>query len=128
MCYIPILERKGRQEGPVSGLLSGRWRGSYEQAGKVFDFGLSLVVHPNGTVSGSGQDDDIAVFNRDGFNINGIWDPSGHTVRFEKSYVGGNDVLYQGTFDSNNIILGKWTLGSTLSGTFALVHNGGRKG
>ena len=77
------------------------------------------MVKPDGSMSGTGQDDDIFHWNADGFVIDGKYDSSDLTVVFTKRYTNGREMLYRGIFDSGNGISGTWTCGSA-SGTFTL--------
>ena len=103
----------------ISELQPGRWFGSYKQNRKAYGFEASLVVQPDGAFSGTGQDDDIFHWNKDGFVIDGRYDSSDLTIVFTKSYTNSHDVLYRGILDPNNGIYGTWTLGCA-SGTFTL--------
>ena len=135
----------------VSGLLSGRWRGSYEDNGKSHGWTVNLVVNVDGTISGSGQDDDcpridlqsisvpmpktsaspgypvIDLCNgTNGFIINGTWSSSRQTVVFSKRYALSHAILFRGIIYSDKI-LGRWTIeGLGQSGTFVLEYDDGR--
>ena len=138
----------------VSGLLSGRWRGSYEDNGKSHGWIVNLVVNVDGTISGSGHDDDCPRIDLQStasvpmaktfafpnspvidlcnggtnrFIINGTWSSSRQTVVFSKRYALSPAILFRGIIYPDKI-LGRWTIESLgQSGTFVLEYDDGRK-
>ncbi len=93
---------------------SGSWRGYWEQTfwGRQLMHNLVLTF-AHGTVQGRGTDCIGA------FTFQGEHDAQGH-VTLVKQYLGKHQVLYQGTYDGEGSILGRWTIPPAWSGPFAL--------
>ena len=100
----------------ISVLRSGRWKGYYLQVDQRHGFTISLDIQPDGTISGSGTDDDNKDWNKDGFVINGKWNSADSSITFTKSYVRTANVYYRGRIDSNNR--------NTISGNYYFQLNG----
>jgi hypothetical protein len=93
---------------------SGAWRGYWEQQiyGRqmMCDLTLNFV---NGCIAGSGRD-------RIGlFTFLGLYDNQGDVV-LVKCYEGKHSVLYDGKYDGEGTIFGRWRINEGLSGPFAL--------
>jgi hypothetical protein len=92
---------------------SGPWRGYWEQAAwgrqpmteLTFDFA-------GGVVTGNGRDC-IGPF-----SFHGRY--AGGTVTMIKQYHGRHAVKYEGSYDGEGTIFGRWSIGSQWSGPFAL--------
>jgi hypothetical protein len=93
---------------------SGAWRGYWQQVGwgrqPMHDLRLRFVA---GTVQGTGHDCIGA------FTFHGSYDEQG-TVLLVKQYVGRHCVHYNGRYDGEGTIFGRWNIGASWSGPFAL--------
>jgi hypothetical protein len=99
---------------------SGPWRGYWEQALFGRQSMGDLVLHFEGTeVTGHGHD--IV----GPFTFTGSCDDRGNVV-LVKQYLGRHKVLYRGTYDGEGTILGRWSIGATWTGPFALSPVRGR--
>src|SRR4051794_34784171 len=93
---------------------SGAWRGYWEQAGYGRQPMHDLVLRfGGGQVEGSGRD----CIGR--FTFAGTYDDRG-SVTLVKQYVGRHRVQYQGTYDGEGTIYGRWSIYDVYSGPFAL--------
>jgi hypothetical protein len=94
---------------------SGRWRAYWEQAGWGRKLMHNLVLRfAEGTIEGEGRDC-IGPF-----TFCGTYDEHG-SVRLVKQYIGGHRVLYQGTYDCEGTIFGRWSIDTVWSGPFAMT-------
>jgi hypothetical protein len=93
---------------------SGPWRGYWEQAGFGREFMHPLVLRfADGIVTGQGSDC-VGPFTFEGFyNQDG-------SVTLVKQYLGQHAVVYQGTYDGEGTIAGRWSIAGLLTGPFAL--------
>jgi hypothetical protein len=93
---------------------SGPWRGYWEQVGwgrqAMNDFVLRFV---EGTVLGQGTDC-IGPF-----TFQGRYDQAGR-VTLIKHYLGRHTVKYEGSYDGEGTIFGRWSIGTGWSGPFAM--------
>ncbi len=93
---------------------SGRWRAYWEQAGWGRQLMHDLVLRfAEGTVEGHGRDC-IGPF-----TFQGHYDDRG-SIRMVKQYIGRHRVLYEGTYDGEGTIFGRWSIGELWSGPFAM--------
>src|SRR6184192_4218881 len=93
---------------------SGPWRGYWEQALFGRQSMQELILRfADGVVTGEGKD----VIGR--FTFRGTYDQAG-TVRMVKQYVGKHQVLYEGNWDGEGTLFGRWSIGEAWSGPFAL--------
>jgi hypothetical protein len=93
--------------------LSGRWTGYWEAAGwgrRTMRLTLRLG---EGRIAGEG-DDCIGPF-----TFSGHYDEHGH-VSMVKQYIGQHQLLYEGTYDGEGMIFGRWSSSPSWSGPFAL--------
>ncbi len=93
---------------------SGEWRGYWDQTafGRQ-PMGPLLLRFHDGRIDGEGRD--IV----GPFTFTGDYDEHG-AVRLVKQYLGRHQVFYQGTYDGEGTIFGKWRIHPFWSGTFAL--------
>jgi hypothetical protein len=93
---------------------SGAWRGYWEQVLWGRQPMEPLVLRfADGIVEGEGEDC-IGPF-----TFTGLYEADG-TVTMIKQYLGKHTVQYQGTYDGEGTIYGRWSIGSAWSGPFAL--------
>jgi hypothetical protein len=93
---------------------SGAWRGYWEQVFWGRQPMEDLVLHfEDGVVTGEGAD----VVGP--FTFSGLYDERGQ-VTLVKQYIGLHRVVYQGTYDGEGTIYGRWSIGEQWSGPFAL--------
>jgi len=93
---------------------SGPWRGYWEQVYWGRQPMNALVLRfGDGVVSGEGTDC-IGPF-----TFQGRYDAAGH-VAMMKKYIGRHSVNYEGTYDGEGTIFGRWSIGASWSGPFAL--------
>ena len=94
---------------------TGAWRGYWEQIllGRQPMADLYLRFD-SGQIDGDGVD----VVGQ--FTFTGTYDGSG-AVTLVKQYIGRHEVLYQGAYDGEGSILGRWSIGGIQSGPFALA-------
>jgi hypothetical protein len=94
---------------------TGMWRGYWEDTvhGRQPMADLSLRFD-SGRIDGDGVD----VVGR--FTFTGTYDGSG-AVTLVKHYVDRHQVLYQGAYDGEGSILGRWSIEPSWSGPFALA-------
>jgi hypothetical protein len=93
---------------------SGAWRGYWEQQGWGRQSMDPLILHfHDGAISGEGRDVIGA------FSFHGSYDDRGN-VTLTKQYVGRHSVLYQGSYDGEGTIFGRWSIAPYWSGPFAL--------
>jgi hypothetical protein len=93
---------------------SGAWRGYWEQLGWGRQPMAPLTLRfAGGRVEGEGRD----CIGR--FTFAGRYDERG-TVTMTKQYVGRHAVRYEGTYDGEGTLFGRWSIGTTWSGPFAL--------
>jgi hypothetical protein len=78
-----------------------------------------VLTFDGGTVQGLGRD----VIGR--FTFEGTYDDRGN-IRMVKQYLGKHQVLYEGTYDGEGTIFGRWSIGPLVSGPFALSPARGR--
>lgn len=93
---------------------SGAWRGYWEQAayGRQTMGPLFLRFH-DGRIDGEGRD----IIGS--FTFQGEYDEHGR-VHLVKQYIGRHQVDYQGNYDGEGTIFGRWTILPFSSGPFAL--------
>jgi hypothetical protein len=93
---------------------SGAWRGYWEQAGfgRQLMYDLTLYFEGGG-ITGEGYDC-IGPF-----TFAGEYDEHGDVV-LVKQYLGRHQVVYNGRYDGEGTIYGRWTIGELWSGPFAL--------
>jgi hypothetical protein len=93
---------------------SGAWKGFWDQGswGRQEMRGLVLRF-AGGAVEGEGRD----VVGR--FTFHGSYDDQGH-VSLVKQYVGRHQVVYEGSYDGEGSILGRWLIFGVGIGKFAL--------
>jgi hypothetical protein len=93
---------------------SGEWQGFWDQDiwGRQEMRGLVLRF-AGGAVEGEGRD----MVGR--FTFRGSYDDQGH-VSLVKQYVGRHQVVYEGTYDGEGTILGRWFILGAGIGKFAL--------
>jgi hypothetical protein len=99
---------------------SGAWRGFWEQP--VFgrqSMRQMVLRFEGGRIDGDGVD----VIGR--FTFTGSYDDSG-SVALIKQYAGRHQVIYRGAYDGEGSILGRWSIGDSWSGPFALAPIRGR--
>ena len=90
------------------------WRGYWEQRGWGRQPMHDVVLEVReGIVSGQGSD----CIGR--FSFRGTWDSQG-VVSLVKQYVGKHQVLYQGQYDGEGTIFGRWSIAPFDSGEFLL--------
>jgi hypothetical protein len=93
---------------------SGLWRGYWEQVYWGRQPMPDLVLHfADGIVTGEGRDC-IGPF-----TFEGTYDDRGNVVMV-KQYLGRHKVLYEGTYDGEGTVFGRWSIGGFWSGPFAL--------
>jgi hypothetical protein len=93
---------------------SGAWRGYWEQAGWGRQPMGELVLHfVDGQIFGDGRD----VIGP--FRFDGRYDERGR-IRMTKEYLGRHTVEYEGAYDGEGSIFGRWWIGELWSGPFAL--------
>jgi hypothetical protein len=93
---------------------SGAWRGYWEQQGFGRQPMHELVLRfEDGRVEGKGVD----CVGR--FTFSGRYDESGRVV-LTKQYLRRHSVRYEGTYDGEGTIYGRWTIDPYWSGPFAL--------
>jgi hypothetical protein len=93
---------------------SGPWRGYWEQPVFGRQPMNDLVLRfADGVVEGEGRD----IVGR--FTFHGAYDDRGN-VTLVKQYLGRHRVLYQGTYDGEGTLYGRWSIGELWSGPFAL--------
>jgi hypothetical protein len=93
---------------------SGTWRGYWEQ--EVWGrqpMGPLVLRFADGRIEGEGRD----VIGP--FVFEGEYDDHG-SIRMIKQYLGRHQVLYQGTYDGEGTIFGRWSITPFWSGPFAL--------
>jgi hypothetical protein len=93
---------------------SGPWRGYWEQ--QLFGrqpMNELVLRFADGKVRGQGRD----CIGR--FTFQGRYDDRG-SVTLVKQYLGRHQVLYQGTYDGEGTLFGRWSIGEEWSGPFAL--------
>jgi hypothetical protein len=96
---------------------SGSWRGFWEQQQYGRQLMRDLVLtFTDGKVKGSGVD----VIGP--FTFEGDYDNEGN-VTLVKQYTGRHNVLYQGRFDGEGTIFGRWSISPYWAGPFALSPN-----
>jgi len=94
---------------------SGAWRGFWEQQMYGRQSMRQMVLRfEGGRIDGDGVD----VIGR--FTFTGGYDDGG-SVALIKKYVGRHQVLYRGAYDGEGSIVGRWSIGDTWSGPFALA-------
>ena len=95
---------------------SGKWRAYWEQPiwGRQLMHDLVLRFR-DGMVHGEGRD----CIGR--FTFQGRYERQG-TIRMVKQYIGRHRVLYEGTYDGEGTIFGRWSIGSLWSGPFAMTR------
>jgi hypothetical protein len=94
---------------------TGAWRGYWEQIGWGRQPMADLYLRfDSGQIDGDGVD----VVGR--FTLTGTYDGSG-AVTLVKQYIGRHQVLYQGAYDGEGSILGRWSIEPSWSGPFALA-------
>lgn len=94
---------------------SGPWRGYWEQIGIGRQSMSDLILRfSSGQIDGQGID----VVGQ--FILRGTYDGNG-AVMMVKTYLGKHDVLYQGAYDGEGTIHGRWSIGDYWSGSFALA-------
>jgi hypothetical protein len=93
---------------------SGAWRGYWDQEiwGRQ-PMGPLLLRFHDGHIDGEGRD----VIGR--FLFEGEYDERGG-IRMVKQYIGRHQVLYEGTYDGEGTIFGRWSIPPLWSGSFAL--------
>jgi hypothetical protein len=99
---------------------SGTWRGYWEQ--EVWGrqpMGPLVLRFVDGRIEGEGRD----VVGP--FTFEGDYDERG-TIRMVKQYLGRHRVLYQGTYDGEGTIFGRWSIPPLGSGAFALSPVAGK--
>ncbi len=97
---------------------SGVWRGWWEQYGWGRQpMGPLVLRFADGRIEGEGRD----VVGP--FTFTGAYDDHG-AIRMVKQYLGRHQVHYQGTYDGEGTILGRWSIPPLIppfgSGSFAL--------
>lgn len=99
---------------------SGAWRGYWDQEiwGRQ-PMGPLLLRFHDGRIDGEGRD----IIGR--FRFEGEYDERG-SIRMVKQYIGRHQVLYEGTYDGEGTIFGRWSIPPLWSGSFALSPVGGR--
>ena len=94
---------------------TGAWKGYWDQLGWGRQEMRGLVLRfAGGTVEGGGDD----VIGR--FTFHDRYDDRGH-VTMVKRYVGRHEVLYEGRYDGEGTVFGRWTIGDIWEGNFALT-------
>src|SRR5262249_35068467 len=94
---------------------SGPWRAYWEQLGWGRQVMHDLVLRfAGGAVEGEGRD----CIGR--FVFRGKYDRRG-VIRMVKQYLGRHQVLYEGTYDGEGTIFGRWSIGDLWSGPFAMT-------
>ena len=90
--------------GEQSGIFpSGKWSGYYthnNSDNSEYGFQTYLTFSKTQRVNGTGNDNNLESWNKDGFEINGQWDVN--RITFKKSYIGGNSVFYLAALDSDD--------------------------
>ena len=81
-------------------LPSGDWEAVYTQHGRKYQFSMHLSFSTSGEISGYGEDNNKKDWNANGFDIKGSW--SEQALSFEKSYRGGDTILYDADIDLND--------------------------
>jgi hypothetical protein len=93
---------------------SGPWRGYWEQQAWGRQAMDNLVLRfEAGLVERHGKDVIGA------FTFSGRYDDQGK-VTLIKHYIGRHEVLYEGTYDGEGMIFGRWSIWAIWSGPFAL--------
>jgi hypothetical protein len=93
---------------------SGQWRAYWEQAGWGRQLMHNFVLRfADGVVEGEGRDC-IGPF-----TFRGQYDDRG-SIRMIKQYIGMHRVLYEGTYDGEGTVFGRWSIGALWSGPFAM--------
>lgn len=93
---------------------SGSWHGHWDQQGWGRQpMGPLLLRFENGRIEGEGRDVIGA------FTFEGVYDDGGE-VRMVKQYIGRHRVHYQGVYDGEGTIFGRWSIPPLWSGSFAL--------
>jgi hypothetical protein len=93
---------------------SGQWTGFWEQLGWGRQPMHDLELHFGaGVIEGRGRDCIGA------FTFHGTYDVDG-SVTMTKQYLGRHSVLYQGSYDGEGTVFGRWSIGKLWSGPFAL--------
>lgn len=93
--------------------LQGRWGGYWEQAGYGRQPMRLTLRLDGGEIDGEGDD----MVGR--FTFRGRYDTQGR-VSMIKQYIGKHQVLYEGTYDGEGTISGRWSIMSYWWGLFAL--------